>query len=70
MDKHQNFVGGKWVDAVDGATQLTLTQAVAAGDAGTGAYKLAAGLGNNFVPPWGPWSVLTCSDCHADAPSD
>jgi predicted CXXCH cytochrome family protein len=23
-----------------------------------------AGLGNTFVPPWGPWSVIACTDCH------
>ena len=27
MDKHQNFVGGKWVDAVDGATQPIINPA-------------------------------------------
>ena len=27
MDKHQNFVGGKWVDAVEGATQPIINPA-------------------------------------------
>jgi len=27
MDKHQNFVGGKWVDAIDGATQPIINPA-------------------------------------------
>src|SRR3970282_42136 len=27
MDKHKNFVGGKWVDAVDGATQPIINPA-------------------------------------------
>jgi hypothetical protein len=28
-------------------------------------FMLTAGLGSNFVPPWGPWSTLQCSDCHS-----
>jgi hypothetical protein len=28
-------------------------------------FMLTAGLGNNFVPPWGPWSTMRCSDCHS-----
>lgn len=30
----------------------------------SGAYALTAGLGNNFIPPYGPWSVIACTDCH------
>lgn len=37
---------------------------VTGGSPGTGAYMLTAGLGNNFVPPFGPWSVISCADCH------
>jgi hypothetical protein len=50
------------VASVQSTTQLTLDRTCA----GTcsGAYFLTAGLGNTFVPPWGPWSVLECSDCH------
>ena len=32
--------------------------------AGTQFWAITAGLGNAFVPPFGPWSVLDCSDCH------
>lgn len=28
-------------------------------------FALTAGLGNTFVPPYGPWSLIRCSDCHA-----
>lgn len=27
-------------------------------------YNMSAGLGWNFVPPYGPWSTITCADCH------
>jgi hypothetical protein len=27
-------------------------------------WAMTAGLGNNFVPPWGPWSTMRCTDCH------
>src|SRR3989338_8389448 len=34
-------------------------------------YALTAGLGNNFIPPYGPWSVIACTDCHdTDSPTD
>jgi len=37
----------------------------------TGQYALTAGLGNAFVPPFGPWSVIACTDCHdTDNPQD
>jgi hypothetical protein len=54
------------VTAVNSDTVLTIDRACAAPSTCTGAvaYALTAGLGNNFVPPWGPWSVLECSDCH------
>jgi predicted CxxxxCH...CXXCH cytochrome family protein len=31
---------------------------------------ITAGLGNTFVPPFGPWSVLRCSDCHGSTKTD
>lgn len=35
------------------------------------AYALTAGLGNAFVPPYGPWSTIACTDCHESAnPND
>ncbi|MDH3976245.1 MAG: NapC/NirT family cytochrome c [Deltaproteobacteria bacterium] len=30
----------------------------------SGSYALTSGLGNTFVPPYGPWSVIACPDCH------
>jgi predicted CxxxxCH...CXXCH cytochrome family protein len=63
------------VAAVNSATTLTLDRpcaaSVVAGNVatattcGTGqAFTLTPGLGATFVPPWGPWSRLNCSDCH------
>jgi hypothetical protein len=31
---------------------------------------ITAGLGNTFVPPYGPWAVIRCSDCHRSAETD
>jgi len=36
----------------------------------TGAFAVTAGLGNSFVPPYGPWSILRCSDCHGSTKTD
>ena len=33
-------------------------------------YAITAGLGNTFVPPFGPWSILRCTDCHGSTLSD
>ncbi|MDH3976504.1 MAG: CxxxxCH/CxxCH domain-containing protein, partial [Deltaproteobacteria bacterium] len=33
-------------------------------------YALSAGLGNAFVPPYGPWSVMGCAECHDADDSD
>ncbi len=33
-------------------------------------YAITAGLGNTFVPPYGPWSILKCKDCHGSTLSD
>jgi hypothetical protein len=54
------------VTAVTSDTVLTIDRACAAPStcSANTSYLLTAGLGNNFVPPWGPWSVLECSDCH------
>ncbi|WP_236685594.1 hypothetical protein [Geobacter pickeringii] len=32
--------------------------------------NITAGLGNAFVPPYGPWSVLRCTDCHGSSKTD
>jgi hypothetical protein len=55
------------VTAVTSSTVLTIDRTCAAPStcsASGVAYFLTAGLGNTFVPPYGPWSVLECSDCH------
>lgn len=33
-------------------------------------YGLTAGLGNTFIPPYGPWAILKCTDCHGSKLSD
>lgn len=54
------------VTGVTSDTVLTIDRGCASPStcSATSAYHLTAGLGNTFVPPWGPWSVLECSDCH------
>jgi hypothetical protein len=63
---------GQWtfreIVSVDSQTGITLrsapssTSPISAG--------VTAGLGNTFVPPYGPWSVLRCTDCHGSTKSD
>jgi|GEM_PF-1574593 predicted CxxxxCH...CXXCH cytochrome family protein len=31
---------------------------------------ITAGLGNTFVPPYGPWSIIRCTDCHGSTLQD
>jgi len=63
----QAIAGWYEITAVGSTTTLTLDRAYT-GTTGSGkAYMLTAGLGNLFVPPWGPWSTLSCSDCHTSA---
>lgn len=45
----------------DTVLQVDRTTSAATGQA----FILTAGLANNFVPPFGPWSTIACSDCHA-----
>jgi hypothetical protein len=33
-------------------------------------FFLTSGLGNTFVPPYGPWSILRCTDCHGSTKTD
>lgn len=40
--------------------KVTPTQTVSS----TENWSITAGFGNNFVPPLGPWSVISCADCH------
>lgn len=54
------------VASVESNTVITITSNYA-GSTGSGqSYKLGAGLGNAFVPPYGPWSRIACSDCHGN----
>ena len=54
-----------------GRTSVTLTISPAATADYSGAHSLSAGLGNTMVPPYGPWSVIGCADCHdSDNPDD
>ena len=32
--------------------------------------NITAGLGNAFVPPYGPWSIMRCTDCHGSTKTD
>ncbi|BDG07875.1 cytochrome c3 family protein [Anaeromyxobacter paludicola] len=61
----QGAAGWYQVAAIQDATHLVLDRSAAA-RAGSGqAFALTPGLGATFVPPWGPWSTLKCTDCHA-----
>jgi len=61
----QKSTGWYQVAASTDPTHLTLDRS-AAGVAGTGKdFMLTPGLAATFVPPWGPWSTLKCTDCHA-----
>jgi len=60
----QGVAGWYEVAAVPSGTALTLDRNYTGATGSGKAYMLTAGLGNNFVPPWGPWSTLQCSDCH------
>ncbi len=65
----QGSTGWYEVLSVSSDTTLTVDRATTAGTAQQS--FLTAGLGNDFVPPWGPWSTLQCTDCHAsDAVTD
>ncbi len=33
-------------------------------------YFITAGLGNTFIPPFGPWAILKCTECHGSKLSD
>ena len=63
----QALAGWYEVTVVGSTTTLTLDRAYTGTTGASKAYMLTAGLGNNFVPPWGPWSTLSCSDCHTSS---
>lgn len=57
------------VVTVDAGNQVTVKPKP--GTAYSGSYfKLTAGIGNTFVPPFGPWSILRCTDCHGSTKTD
>ncbi len=71
--KNGGSAGWYEVVAVPSSTTLTIDRSCAAPSvcSGTPAYLLTPGLGANFVPPFGPWSVIDCTDCHTgDATTD
>ncbi|MDT8318700.1 MAG: LamG-like jellyroll fold domain-containing protein, partial [bacterium] len=56
-------------DAGTGSVDITITPTPTANY--NGSYAISAGLGNAFVPPYGPWSRMGCADCHdTDDPRD
>ncbi|MDH4099374.1 MAG: hypothetical protein OEV28_02215 [Nitrospirota bacterium] len=57
------------IKTVDSPTQITLVNGPSINLSGTN-YVTSAGLGWAFVPPFGPWSVITCADCHSTTDSN
>ena len=57
------------VVTVDSPTQVTVKPKPTAAYSGS-YFKLTAGMGNNFVPPFGPWAILRCTDCHGSTRTD
>jgi hypothetical protein len=57
------------VMTVDSQTQITVSPKPKGTFSGS-SFKLTAGLGNNFVAPFGPWSILRCTDCHGSTKTD
>lgn len=51
------------VTTVNSSTSLEVTPTPSTSISGA-SFALTAGLGNTFVPPYGPWSLIRCSDCH------
>jgi hypothetical protein len=70
VDKDENSPDWTFreVVSVDGPRTITLKSTPAGGANTDGG--LTAGLGNTFVPPFGPWSVLRCTDCHGSTKTD
>jgi len=60
----QGIAGWYQVTAVQSPTQLTVDR-VPPANTGNTHFMLTPGLAATFVPPWGPWSTLKCTDCHA-----
>ncbi|MDH4100696.1 MAG: hypothetical protein OEV28_09015 [Nitrospirota bacterium] len=51
------------IKTVDSDTQITLVSGPSSSMSST-SFNISAGFGWNFVPPYGPWSTITCADCH------
>jgi len=52
------------ITKVNSSTSLEVTPTPSTSISGA-SFALTAALGNTFVPPYGPWSLIRCSDCHA-----
>ncbi|MBI5892726.1 MAG: hypothetical protein HZB79_03580 [Deltaproteobacteria bacterium] len=50
------------ITSITSLTQFQVTPAVSV--AATSGFAITAGFGNTMVPPYGPWSVISCADCH------
>ncbi|MDH4101730.1 MAG: hypothetical protein OEV28_14290, partial [Nitrospirota bacterium] len=55
------------IKTVDSGKQITLVSGPSSSLSDV-SFVTSAGLGWAFVPPYGPWSTITCADCHS--PSD
>lgn len=54
------------VRTINSGSSFTVT----GGNLAASPFLLTAGLGNTFVPPYGPWSILRCTDCHGTTKTD
>jgi len=64
---------------VQSATQVTIAAtngnpwdpaAVSTGISYSGTVQVTAGLGNAFLPPYGPWDMNRCTECHGSTVTD
>lgn len=60
-----------WFEIVEiyGSTSFKVTPAPSTA-LNNQSYAITAGLGNTFVPPFGPWAILRCTDCHGSTLTD
>ena len=57
------------ITSIDSSTSVTIKPAPSAALTAR-SFMLTAGLGNTFIPPYGPWSILSCTDCHGSTKTD
>ncbi|MDH4100697.1 MAG: hypothetical protein OEV28_09020, partial [Nitrospirota bacterium] len=57
------------IKTVDSDRQVTLVSGPSSSMSGSD-FVVSPGLGWAFVPPYGPWSTITCADCHSGSGSD